>query len=64
MNEITFAWMVDQLERDQLLQFDKNALKYPILDRLDKLDANIITSFPPITPEDVNGRRIQGLTEG
>lgn len=59
MNEITFAWMVDQLERDQLLQFDKNALKYPILNRLEKLDANTVSSFPPMTPEEVNGRRIQ-----
>lgn len=59
MSEITFAWMVDQLEREQLLQFDKNALKYPILNRLNGLDANTATSLPPLTPEAVNQRRIQ-----
>ncbi|KAF2164695.1 hypothetical protein M409DRAFT_37029 [Zasmidium cellare ATCC 36951] len=59
MNEITFAWMIDQLERAQLLQFDKTALKYPILSRLENLDANTVTSFPPLTPEQVHKRRIQ-----
>lgn len=59
MNEITFAWMIDQLTREQLLQFNRSSLKYPILNRLDKLDANTLTSWPPKDAQAVNERRIQ-----
>lgn len=48
--------MVDQL--DGLLQFSSNALKYPILDRINKPTINAADSPKPKSPEEANERRV------
>lgn len=56
---MTFAWMIDQLTRYNLLAINKRALKYPILDRLSKdLPANSNNPIPPRNPQEVHERRI------
>ena len=60
VDEITFAWMIDQLTRYDLLQINKKALKNPILDRLSKdMVPNGNHPVPPRNPQEVHERRIE-----
>ncbi|KAK4541291.1 hypothetical protein LTR36_008207 [Oleoguttula mirabilis] len=60
VDETTFAWMIDQLTRYNLLQINKRALRYPILDRLSLVLApNGQHPVPPRSPQEVHERRIE-----
>ena len=59
VDEMTFAWMIDQLTYYNLLQINKRALRYPILDRLSAdLKPNGHRPDPPRSPQEVHERRI------
>ncbi|KAK3670254.1 hypothetical protein LTR78_009909 [Recurvomyces mirabilis] len=59
VDEVTFAWMIDQLTRYNLLQINERALHYPILDRLSMdLEPNGHHPTPPRNAQEVHGRRI------
>jgi hypothetical protein len=59
VDEISFAWVIDQLTRYKLLQINKRALKYPILDRLSmSLPPNTHHSSPPRNVQEAQERRI------
>ena len=59
VDEISFAWMIDQLTRYNLLQINKRALKYPILDRLTmSLPGNGHNPVAPRNPQEAHERRI------
>lgn len=59
VDEIALAWMIDQLTKDSLLQINKRALEYPILNRLaSNLRPNESKSPAPRTPQEANERGI------
>ncbi|SMQ53762.1 unnamed protein product [Zymoseptoria tritici ST99CH_1A5] len=61
VDEITFAWMVDQISSESLLQFTPATLRYPILNRIN--NTSMIENGPnctiPTSPEDANQRLIR-----
>lgn len=59
VDEIALAWMIDQLTKDSLLQINKRALEYPILNRLaGNLTPNESKTPAPRTPQEANERSI------
>ncbi|KAF2161355.1 hypothetical protein M409DRAFT_28090 [Zasmidium cellare ATCC 36951] len=59
VDEIALAWMIDQLTKENLLQINKRALEYPILNRLaTNIRPNDSKSPAPRTPQEANERRI------
>lgn len=56
---LTFAWMIDQLTEEGLLQFSKYQLYYPILKRVHEGPANVAGMKAPKSVEEAGERRIQ-----
>ncbi|KAF7187475.1 hypothetical protein HII31_11215 [Pseudocercospora fuligena] len=56
---LTFAWMIDQLTEEGLLQFSKHQLYYPILKRIYEGPENVAGMKAPQSVEEAGERRIK-----
>ncbi|UJO21747.1 uncharacterized protein CLAFUR5_09246 [Fulvia fulva] len=56
---LTFAWMIDQLTQENLLNFSKHQLYYPILKRVHVGPTNDPPSEAPTSVEEAGERRIK-----
>ncbi|PPJ58503.1 hypothetical protein CBER1_05620 [Cercospora berteroae] len=59
VDSLSFAWMIDQLTAESLLQFSKPQLYYPVLKRVHEGVVNGAATKPPKNTEEASERRIQ-----